>query len=154
MITIHGGAKETKTRQMKNKVIIGDADALIALAFDKDSLHNQAIIISEKLFKNDSQVIFPDTAISEAITTLLRKHSNPELAVYLAQQYKKGIFRIEYINEELMKLAVDFFIPTGSKQNTFFDAIVASTAKYLAADAIFSFDGWYKKLGFQLAADL
>src|SRR5579862_4887764 len=149
-----GRAKETRSRQMKNKVIIGDADALIALAFDKDSLHNQAVSVSEMLFKTNAQVIFPDTAISEAITALLRKHSNPELSGYIAQQYKDGVFRVEYISEELMKLAVDLFNPTGSKQNTFFDAIVASTAKYLSAEAIFSFDNWYKKLGFQLAADL
>lgn len=139
---------------MNNKVIIGDADALIALAFEGDSLHKQAIVISEVLYKNNTQVIFPNTAISEAITTLLRKHSNPELAGYLAQQYKEGVFRVEYVNGELMKLAVDLFNPHSSKQNTFFDAIVAATAKHLSAYAIFSFDSWYKKLGFQLAMDL
>lgn len=135
-------------------IVIGDADALIALAIEKDSLYLRANAISRKLDEDNIQVIFPNTAISEAITTLLRKHSNPELAGYLAQQYKKNIFKVEYVDEEIMQLAVDLFNPKSSKKNTFFDAIVASVAKSLKADAIFSFDNWYKKVGFLLASDL
>lgn len=135
-------------------VVIGDADILIALAIEKDSLHLRATAISRKLDDSNIQVIFPNTAISEAITTLLRKHSNPELAGYLAQQYKKNIFKVEYVDESIMRLAVDFFNPKSSRKNTFFDAIVASVAKSLDTDTIFSFDGWYKKIGFLLASDL
>lgn len=135
-------------------IIIGDADALIALAIEKDSLHSRASAISRKLADDNMQVIFPNTAISEAVTTLLRKHSNPKLAGYLAQQYKENIFKVEYVDEDTMKMAVNIFSPVSSKKNTFFDAIVAATAKKLQADVIFSFDTWYKKLGLQLAGDL
>lgn len=135
-------------------IVIGDADVLIALAIEDDSLHLRATAISRKLDNSNIQVIFPNTAISEAITTLLRKHSNPKLARYLAQQYKKNIFKVEYVDESIMQLAVDFFNPKGSKQNTFFDALVAAVAKNLNSETIFSFDSWYKKLGFNLAADL
>lgn len=139
---------------MSNMIVVGDADALIALAAEGDCLHLKAITISEKFSKNNIQVIFPNTAISEAVTTLLRKYSNPKLAGYLSQQYKENIFRVEYVNEGIMKLAVDIFNPPGSKQNTFFDALVAATAKKLNANMIFSFDNWYKKLGFELAEDI
>ncbi len=41
-----------------------------------------------------------------------------------------------------------------SKHNTLFDAVVAATAKKYQADAIFSFDKFYKKQGFKLASEL
>lgn len=135
-------------------IVVGDADVLIALAIEKDSLHLRAFAISRKLADDNIQVIFPNTAISEAVTTLLRKHSNPKLAGYLAQQYKENIFKVEYVDEDTMKMAVNIFNPVSSKQNIFFDALVAATAKKLNADAIFSFDDWYQKLGFKLAGDL
>lgn len=49
-----------------------------------------------------------------------------------------------------MKRAYEIFDKAKSKQNTFFDAIVAATAKKLGAECIFSFDGWYPKLGLKL----
>jgi predicted nucleic acid-binding protein len=38
--------------------------------------------------------------------------------------------------------------PFGSKQNTLFDAIVATIARKYSATGIFSFDAWYTKQGF------
>lgn len=38
--------------------------------------------------------------------------------------------------------ALLLYNPHGSKQNTLFDAVVATIAKELNADAIFSFDEW------------
>ena len=67
---------------------------------------------------------------------------------------EENIFSVEYVDEYAMLLAVNIFNPVSSKQNTFFDAIVAATAKKLNTDTIFSFNAWYRKLGFKLAADL
>ncbi|MBI2021618.1 type II toxin-antitoxin system VapC family toxin [Candidatus Daviesbacteria bacterium] len=133
-------------------IVIGDADSLIALFLDYDVNHKRATSTLAKLDQTGITTIYPNTAIAEAITTLLRKHSNPKLAEYLAQQYKDERFTVEYIDEKIMKLATEVFNPKGSKQNTFFDAVVAATAKKLNADAIFSFDEWYTKLGFKLAS--
>ncbi len=137
-----------------DKVVVGDADALIALVFEMDTNYTLATKTSTKLYQIGANVCFPNTAIAEAITTLSRKHSNPDLAAYLKKQYQENKFNVEYVNEKTMMQAADIFNPQGSKQNTFFDAIVAATASQLSADAIFSFDGWYKKLGFKLASDL
>lgn len=67
---------------------------------------------------------------------------------------QEGVFTVEYIDEEILKLATKYFEHANSKKNTFFDAIVAATAKRLEADAIFSFDNWYTKLGFKLASQV
>lgn len=57
-------------------------------------------------------------------------------------------------DSDVLASALTFFDPQGSKQNTLFDALVAATAKKRQSTIIFSFNEWYKKLGFQLAADL
>lgn len=139
---------------MTKSVVIGDADSLIALLLDYDANYERASSTLKKLNKGGARLIYPNTAVAEAITTLARRHSNPGLASYLSKQYKDNQFAIEYVDEKIMKLATEIFNPKGSKQNTFFDAIVAATAKTLNANAIFSFDNWYKELGFTLASDL
>lgn len=90
---------------------------------------------------------------AKVCVTFQRKFSFPKIAGVIKDLYAQGAFDVEYISEKEMKLAAEFFNPHGSRQNTFFDAIVAATAKKLNADAIFSFDDWYKKLGFKLATD-
>lgn len=139
---------------MKSTIVIGDADALVAVYFKEDIHHQEAKLIIGKLFDKNITVIFPNTAISEAITTLYRKLSNPTAADLLLKGYKKNMLRVEYLDETVMQIASELYDPYGSKKNTFFDALVAATAKKLHTDAIFSFDGWYKRLGFILAADL
>lgn len=135
-------------------IVIGDADSLIALFLEYDANHEKAAATLTKLDQAGITTVYPNTAIAEAITTLLRRHSNSDLATYLTKQYKEDRFTIEYVDEKIMKLATEIFNPKGSKQNTFFDAIVAATTQKLAAAAIFSFDDWYVKLGFTLAAEL
>lgn len=135
-------------------IVVGDADALIALFLEKDNHYLEAAKISKRLREKGDRVIFPNTAIAEAITTFQRKFSFPKVAGAIKDLYAQGAFNVEYINEVEMKLAAEFFNPYGSKQNTFFDALVAAVAKKLNSKVIFSFDSWYKKLGFQLAVDL
>lgn len=135
-------------------IVVGDADALIALFLEKDNHYLEATKISKHLRERRDSVIFPNTAITEAITTFQRKFPFPKIADTIKKLYVQGVLEIEYVDEIEMKLAAEFFNPYGSKKNTFFDALVAATAKKLNSETIFSFDSWYKKLGFKLAADL
>jgi hypothetical protein len=43
--------------------------------------------------------------------------------------------------------------PNGSEQNTLFDTVISAIAKQQQADAIFSFDKWYKRIGLTLIDD-
>lgn len=138
----------------KNSFVVADADILVALYFKKDALRDRVRNISRKFLKTGVKIIFPNTAIAEAITTMQRKLSNSTAADLLNQDYKKGILEVEYVDEQIMQNASEFYSPKGSKKNTFFDALVAATAKKLNSETIFSFDEWYKKLGLKLASDL
>lgn len=136
------------------KSIIGDADILIALISEEDELHDRAKSISNTLSKKKVAIIFPNTAVVEAITSFQRKLSKPKHAAYLKDQYLKGILTVEFVDKQVLDKAAEIFNPYGSKKNTLFDAIVAATAQKLNADALFSFDSWYTKMGFKLVKDL
>ena len=136
---------------MSNSIVVADTDALIALALEDDPHHKKAQQISNSLIRNLVTVIFPVTVFPEAITSLKRAANQPKKAHLLNRQYLSGAFHVEYISEDIMKKAAEIFDKkANSKKNTLFDAIVAATAEKLKADAIFSFDKWYSKLGFKL----
>lgn len=141
---------------MRNNLplVIADADALIALISPDDLHHHKVREISQYLDKEHIAILFPITAIFEAVTAIQRKLSKPELASALIEKVKAGVLPISYIDETALTETVSRFNPFGSKQNTLYDALVATLARKHHATAIFSFDGWYKKQGFTLAEEL
>ena len=135
-------------------IIIADADAIVAQAYADDASHKQVLLLSQMLEELGAHIIFPSTAISEAVTTLQRKFSDPYLAASTLNLLTEPSIDIENIDEGIIREAKKLFNPNASKHNTFFDCIVATVAKKHHADAIFSFDDWYSKLGFKLVSNL
>jgi hypothetical protein len=85
---------------------------------------------------------------------IVRKLSNPALAHCMVEQVQKGALVIEEVNREIFDEALALFDPHGSKQNTLLDAIVAVVAEDYQADAVFSFDEWYRTMGLKLVSDI
>lgn len=139
-------------KNVSRSICVADTDALIALTLADDIHHKRASNISKYLLAKGVTVIFPVTVFPETITFLKRAVNQPQKAHEINTQLQNGIYAVEYINQEILQLATEYFEHANSKKNTFFDAIVAATAKSLKADVIFSFDKWYEKLGFTLAA--
>lgn len=135
-------------------IVIGDTDGLIAILHEEDKNHSRAKETIAKLLQNEGQVLFPLTCIVETVTTLKRKLNKPKLAEHVVKQITGGMLAIENVDTDLLNNALRIFEPTGSKQNTLFDAIIAAVAKKKKTNIIFSFDRWYKKLGFNLISDL
>ena len=135
-------------------VIIGDADGLIALLQEDDGNHDKAVQISQYCVEQHAEVIFPLTAIVEAVTTLHRRLNNPKLAEIVRQQTIDGRLVIEEITREMLTQASALFNPFGAKKHTLFDAVVAVVARKYDAAAIFSFDKWYSKVGLKLASEV
>ena len=106
------------------------------------------------LEENEATLYFPTTTIAETITALARKHASPALARQIVEQCKFRSILFTPVDEAVITTAIGFYNPDGSKKNTFFDAIVAAAAKLAKADAIFSFDNWYKKQGFKITDDI
>ena len=135
-------------------LVIVDADAIISFVYVGDENHTRAKAIMQQLATYQSSLLFPTTAICEAVTVLRGKLNRPEDASRIVQQFQSGEFPIQAVDQQILADAAALYNPQSSKKNTLFDAVVAALAKQLHADAIFSFDGWYRKIGLTLASDL
>lgn len=138
------------TPGINSMVVIGDADGLISLMQADDVNHDLAEKALKVLISRDATIVFPLTAIVEAVTTLQRKLNNPEYAQLLLERAVKKELLVEEVDMALLGEADQVFRAYGSKQNTLFDAIVAAFAKRYRTDVIFSLDGWYAKQGFKI----
>ncbi len=135
-------------------IIIADADSIVAQAISSDSNHALTVNLGQRLADEGAHVIFPATAIAEAITTLQRKFSDPHLAATTLELFTGPGIEIENIDQNILQEAKKLFDPNATKKNTLFDCIVATVAKKYSATAIFSLDDWYSKLGFKLVSEL
>ena len=140
-------------RSVSHKIVVGDADSLIALAYKDDANHAKAKKVGAWLISKGYEVIYPNTAILEAITALKRSMSLVDEAHLINSQYQAGAFLIEFVSEKVQQGASVRFEKAISKKNTIFDAVVAEVAVELEAEYIFSFDSWYVKEGFRLAPE-
>jgi predicted nucleic acid-binding protein len=142
--------------QGKNKdhLVIVDADAIISFVYVDDENHPRAKKIMQQLVTSNAYLLFPTTAICEAVTVLRGKLNRPEDAKHILHKFQSGDFPVQAVDHTILTDAGALFNPNGSKKNTLFDAVVAAIAKRLNADAIFSFDEWYRKIGFTLTDDL
>lgn len=136
--------------------VVVDTDSLIAL-FNKDDSNNQkAEILFQTLYQKKALLIYPATTLVETVDTLqrrLKKHKEAEEIARLIGSAQFAQESIENISGSTLKDAVFYFEKRQSKGNTLADAVVAAVAqKYNAS--VFSFDDWYRKLGFKLVPDI
>lgn len=150
-MSIYGGKIGVK---MNKIIVIGDADAIIAQTNPDDIHHQTANNISASLKSKDAQVIYPVTAILEAATHMQRVLNSTASAYGTAVVFSNPDIQIVEVNQNTLKSAIKYFDPHTSKKNTLFDCTIAAVAEEYKADAIFSFDKFYKTKGFKLASEL
>lgn len=134
--------------------VVTDADGIIAQHNPADIHHKEALRITKYLSENNAQVVYPSTAIAEATTHMQRVLNSTASAYGTTVVFTDPNIQVAEVNQETLKGALKYFSPTTAKGNTLFDCIVAAIAQEHNADAIFSFDKFYKKQGFKLASDL
>lgn len=139
---------------MKSNLVVGDADAIIALANSEDSNHKEAVRITQEFITSQVRVIYPVTAVIEAVTHIQRALNSGITAFGTAQLMVDPAIEVVEVNKQTLTNAINYFSPTTSKKNTLFDCVVAATAQEYKADAVFSFDKFYKSKGFKLASEL
>lgn len=135
-----------------HRLVIGDADVLVALVNEEDAHHSRAHTLSLKLHKEKAEVLFPVSAFSEAVTVCRRRLNKWAAAAELITLYSAGELHLLTVDESIVQLAVPYWQTTSSKHNTFFDAIICAVCEAHQASAIFSFDQWYQKQGFVLVS--
>lgn len=145
---------ETGAKMNNPPVVVVDADAIVAQASPGDNLHASAVKTAKKLIQLNALVLYPATAIAEATTHIQRVLNSGATAYGTAVAFTDPNINVVEINQKTIRNAIQFFSPTTSKKNTLYDCIVAAVAEENQADAIFSFDHFYKKQGFKLAAEI
>lgn len=135
-------------------LLIVDADALVVLADSKHRNHARGKVIFNNIIKYKAYCIYPITAICEAATVLQKSLIKPKSAHFLMELLRADLLPTENISKELLSEAMTRFNPYGEQGDTLFDAIIATIAIQHNADAIFSFDKGYKRMGLRLAEDL
>lgn len=153
-ILINISTARTGVKMNNPPVVIVDADAIVAQASSSDNLHEKAIKTVHRLTELKAQVLYPVTAITEATTHMQRVLNSGATAYGTAVAFTDPQVSVIEVNQETIKKAIQFFSPTASKKNTLYDCIVAAVAKENKADAIFSFDKFYKRQGLKLASEL
>ena len=138
----------------KPPVVVVDADAIVAQAYPNDSNHERAVEISNNLNNLGAQVIYPASAILEATTVLQARLNSGATAYGTALVFSDPNVQIAEVNQKTLTNALGNFSPTTSKKNTLFDCVVMAVADENDANAIFSFDKFYKSKGFKLASEL
>lgn len=136
--------------------VVVDTDSLIALFNKDDSNSQKAEILFQMLYQKKARLIYPATTLVETVDTLqrkLKKHKEAEEIARLIRSAQFAQESIENITGNMLKDAVFYFEKRQSKDNTLADAVVAAVAKKYNA-SVFSFDDWYRKLGFKLVPDL
>lgn len=135
---------------IENDIVIVDSDALIAFANKDDLNRERAVKIMEYVNNASVQLLFPTTMITETITTLHKKIEDKRICKKVLDLVLEGNIELYPVTDEIVMIASIFFQPTGSKKNTFFDAVIAGCAQKEKTPYIFSFDKWYEKQGFTL----
>lgn len=138
----------------KQLVVVIDSDAIIAQTNPDDALHRNTLEVSLKLISLNARILYPISTLAEASAHIQRVLKDSISAYNVAQTVRDPSFEIVEISQNILSLALTYFSPTASKKNTLFDCIVAAVAEEKQADAIFSFDSFYKKNGFKLASEL
>lgn len=138
----------------KSSKVVVDADAIIAQTDPNDFHHQTATEISNFLANMNAQVVYPATAIAESNAYIQRVLNSTASAYGTAVVFTDPHVQVAEVSQETLKNALKYFSPTTSKKNTLFDCIVAAVAEEYKADAIFSFDKFYKSKGFTLASEL
>jgi predicted nucleic acid-binding protein len=138
----------------KRMVVVADADGIIAQTNPDDAMHGDAVVISKKLAEMNAQVIYPATMIAEATAHMQRVLNSTVSAYGTAVLLSGPSMQVAEVGQQTIVRALGYYSPTTSKKNTLFDCIVAAVAQEYHADAIFSFDHFYKSKGFRLAGEL
>lgn len=135
--------------------ILVDADALVALVKTNDLNHQKALNISKSLQRKGCAWYVSPFTIGEVVTVVSHKIDQITARNVLKELRKQNLNQLD-LKDEYSHLADDWFAKQNKKGTSYFDcynmALLERYKKQL--NAIFSFDGVYKRNGFKMADEI
>lgn len=139
----------------KQKTIIVDSDAFVALAKEDDTNHKKAQQSLTKLSHKPVLYTTSNYVFSETVTVISQRVGRNQALSFIRElKSPVSLFSIQWIDEELESIAIQLFKNQTSKNVSFVDCTNMALMKHYHLDAIFSFDSIYKRNDFLLVEDL
>lgn len=134
--------------------ILVDADALVALIKINEPNHKRALSISDALQKKGCTWYISPFTIGEVVTVISHK-VNQAIAKKVLKELRRQNLNLLTLKDEHVHLADDWFNKQSKKGTSYFDCYnMALLERYgNQLNAIFSFDGVYKRNGFKIAKE-
>ncbi|MCL4386618.1 MAG: PIN domain-containing protein [Actinobacteria bacterium] len=127
-----------------------DASAFYALLNKNDNFHNEAIIISSILSKNNEHLITSNYTLAETYT-VLRSKMGYDIASKFANEIKKNLIEIIWVDEIIHNRGLEVFLEKKEPEDlSFFDCIDFALMESAGIEKAFSFDRHFKILGITL----
>ena len=140
---------------IKERIILVDSDAFVALAKEDDTNHRKAQQILTKLSKRPVLYTTTNYVFSETATVISQRIGRKQALSFIRElKSPASLFSTQWIDEELESLAIQIFQDQTSKNVSFVDCTNMALMKHQRFTAIFSFDSIYRKNGLMLAGDL
>lgn len=139
----------------KQKTVLVDSDAFVALAKEDDTNHKKAKKILTKLSKKPVLYMTSNYVFSETVTVVSQRVGHDQALAFIKElKSPASLFSMQWIDEKLERVAIKIFKKQTSKNISFVDCTNMALIKHHRLDAIFSFDSTYKKNDFTLVEDL
>lgn len=149
--------EETKSGESTKYMldVLVDADALVALVKSDEQNHKRALTISRTLQKKSCTWYISPFTIGEVVTVISHK-VNQATAKKVLKELRKQNLNLLTLKDKYIHLADDWFNKQSKKGTSYFDCYnMALLERYKNQfNAIFSFDGVYKRNGFKIAEEI
>ena len=141
---------------MNNRLhIFVDTDAFVALAVANDTYHEKALTLLNAIHKRLVIFFTSNYVFAESVTVISQRASHDAALQYIdAMQSLENPFIIERADDDIEDEAIRIFKQQTSKNISYVDCTNMAFMAHLQADAIFSFDGGYRKNRLTLVSDL
>ena len=133
--------------------VLIDADALVALAKVDDTNHKLALDLHRKLEQIKAIFYISPFTIPEVSTVLSYKVSHQAALEFLRAARNSEFVELEF-TMPVRNLSDKWFSKQTKKGVAYFDCVNMALFEYYRLDAIFSFDGIYKKNVFKIVNEI
>lgn len=128
-----------------------DADGFIALAKEDDTNHKKAVKLLQEAIKNDATFITSNYVFSEVVTVLSQRLSHKAALEFIEKmKFPASGYNVKWVDENIEQEAISIFSDQTTKNISFVDCTNMAIMRLDKLDAIFSFDGIYRKNGFSI----
>ena len=125
-----------------------DTSGFFALLDARDSHHEAAIALQEKLIGAKRSFITSDYVIDETVTILLVRHSLAAASDFLHSIEQTSALRIEWVGQERFRAATTYFRSHSDKTWSFTDCVSFTIMRELRVRDAFTSDHHFRQAKF------